>query len=214
MINMRELLTGKTRLVAHVSRFAGTPAHRRENVAEHSYMTAMIALFLGQHCLERGARVDIGKLLTRALVHDLDEAVMVDLPRPIKYADPVLKERWTSLCNEAVIQMGEAVGISFFTDWKNAKDDSLEGEILRLADLISVTAYLIEEARFGNTFMKSLLTGNLEYLTEFYRTARSSEIRELVLQAVTVMGPFLDEGSPFLLTDYVRRDAPRLGAHG
>jgi 5'-deoxynucleotidase YfbR-like HD superfamily hydrolase len=185
-LNMQEMLTGKARTVAHVTRFAGIPLHRTENVAEHSYMTAQYAMFIGLECIRLGGAVDMGKLLTRALVHDLDEAIMVDLPRPLKYRDPVLLARWQDMSREAVLQMEMALGVPFFVAWSRAKDHSLEGRILALADLISVTSYVIEELRFGNSFMLPVLKGNIDYLMEFYNKEGTTEIRGLTLAALNV----------------------------
>ena len=186
-IVMKELLTGTARLVAHVSRFAGTPTHRRESVAEHSYMTAQYALFIGWHCQQIGGAVDMAKLLSRALVHDLDEAVMVDLPRPIKYANPLLREQWTAMCHTAVKDIERALGVPFFQAWLEAKDDSLEGNILALADLISVTSYVIEELRFGNTFMQPVLSGNIKYLEMYLASNKvANELKALTRDALEI----------------------------
>lgn len=191
-LHLRELLVGQTRSVIHVSRFAGTPVQRRESVAEHSYMTAQYALFIGTHCLALGAAVDLGKLLARALVHDLDEAIMVDLPRPIKYADPALRERWHVLCVRAIAEMEKDLGVPFYEHWKDAKDNSLEGAILALADLISVTSYCIEEIQFGNKHMEKVLRANLAYLRQYYnRAGLASELRAMVRQAYEVAEMFI-----------------------
>jgi 5'-deoxynucleotidase YfbR-like HD superfamily hydrolase len=187
MLNMNELLTGKARLVAHVTRFAGTPLHRAENVAEHSYMTAQYALFIGLECQRLGAAVDLGKLLSRALVHDLDEAIMVDLPRPIKYKDPVMLQRWNVMSLDAVLEVELAIGVQFAGSWKHAKDDSLEGKILALADFISVTSYVIEEILFGNSFMVPVLRGNIIYLEGFRdRPGIGAELKTMTDDAIIV----------------------------
>jgi 5'-deoxynucleotidase YfbR-like HD superfamily hydrolase len=196
MISAEELLTGKARLVAHVTRFAGTPLHRTETVAEHSYMTAQYALFIGWHCISLGGSVDLGKLLSRALVHDLDEAVMVDLPRPIKYADPELLERWKAMCTGVVRGLGDTLGVPFNKEWSEAKDDSLEGHILILADLMTVTAYVIEELRFGNTYMIDVLVGNIGYLEKFLAGALTphppaNELKDLARDALIIARAYL-----------------------
>ena len=184
-LNIEELLTGTARRVAHVTRFAGTPLHRTESVAEHSYMTAQYALFIGWECQRLGGAVHMERLLARALVHDLDEAVMVDLPRPIKYADAALREAWQVMCHRAIKDMEKAIGLPFFHTWLDAKDDSLEGAILALADLIAVTSYVLEELAFGNTYMLDVLRGNIRYL-ETYRdkTHTPNELRVMVIDVI------------------------------
>lgn len=51
-----------------------------ENVAAHSYGVAFTALVLAQTIAEP---VDLGKLLTMALLHDLPEGLTSDIPRPV-----------------------------------------------------------------------------------------------------------------------------------
>ena len=50
-----------------------------ESVAEHSWGVAVLALVLAQ---ESGAPLDRGRLLTTALLHDLQEVVTGDIPSP------------------------------------------------------------------------------------------------------------------------------------
>lgn len=190
-LQMVELLTGTTRNLAHVMRFAGFRIHRRESVAEHTCMTSMLAWFIAQQCMLLGSRdVDMGKLLGRALFHDFDEAIMVDLPRPVKYADERMRKQWHALCCRAVQKIGDDIGVSFFHTWLDAKDRSLEGEILALADLISVTSYLIEEIQMGNTIAVPMLTLNVTYLREHYNKTSYSELRALTMDAVRVADNF------------------------
>jgi putative hydrolases of HD superfamily len=60
-----------------------------ENVAAHSYGVAFIALTLAQ---THPDPVDMGKLLTMAILHDLPEALTTDIPTPAwRYLPPGVK---------------------------------------------------------------------------------------------------------------------------
>lgn len=52
-----------------------------ETVAAHSYMVAMIAMWIADHLDEP---VDMALLLRMALLHDLGESMLTDLPSPVK----------------------------------------------------------------------------------------------------------------------------------
>lgn len=52
-----------------------------ESVAAHSYMVALIACWLADRI---DTPVDTERVLRIALVHDLSEAMLTDLPRPVK----------------------------------------------------------------------------------------------------------------------------------
>jgi 5'-deoxynucleotidase YfbR-like HD superfamily hydrolase len=159
-------------------------------------MTAQYAFFIAREMEWLGSRkIDLGLLLSRALVHDMDEAVMVDLPRPIKYADPVLKERWTALCVDTIHELERLVGVPFYKEWLTAKDDKLEGQILALADLISVTSYVIEEIKFGNSYMLDVLRGNIRYLQEFCAKNLANVLKDLAADAIWLAETYLPETS-------------------
>lgn len=55
---------------------AGVPEARCESVAEHSFMVALLALFVAE---ERFPELDAGKVVKLALLHDLAEAQAGDL---------------------------------------------------------------------------------------------------------------------------------------
>lgn len=201
-LDIRALLTGEARLVAHVTRFSGTPLLRPENVAEHSYMTAQYAFFIAR-AIETDTLhptdVDLGQLLSRALVHDMDECLLGDLPRPVKYANTEVLRGWNAMAEQAVTQVGETLGVTFTQDWKFAKKpNSLEGDIMALADMISVTAYIIEELRLGNTYMRKLLAGNIGYLQELKekRGFQHSLLLQFTDDAIRVASDTLDKYTP------------------
>lgn len=52
-----------------------------ESVAAHSWEVAIVALWLAERTDEP---IDRGKLLTTALLHDVGEAMLTDLPKPVK----------------------------------------------------------------------------------------------------------------------------------
>jgi len=58
---------------------AGVDKSQVESVAEHSFGTALISLLLAKHFEQDGIEIDIGKILTMAILHDLAESETSDV---------------------------------------------------------------------------------------------------------------------------------------
>ena len=104
-----------------------------ENVQEHSHQVAVLAHALAVIRNEKfGGRLDPGAVAVAALYHDASEILTGDMPTPIKYYNPAIREAydffhdptnkrlgqnfWTAIClvvTECLIdyKMGE-VGVS------------------------------------------------------------------------------------------------------
>src|ERR671927_1656901 len=54
-----------------------------ESVAAHSYGVALTAMLLADECAARGVRVDVGRVVRIALLHDLQETRTGDMPRTV-----------------------------------------------------------------------------------------------------------------------------------
>lgn len=187
-LNLAMMLNGRTRRVSHVVRCSGVPKIRSELVAEHSYYTTYYSYLLARDLMTQGIEVDIGKLLSRSVVHDLDESVTGDVVRGVKYRDHEMKSKWDNVANEVVKDIGDELGIDIFEDWSTAKDHSVEGQILKFADLVSVTAYFMEELECGNRHMLVTLKENFNFISEWYRSGDIiPEIRQYVMKIRTLI---------------------------
>jgi len=167
-------LNGPLRRLAHVYRFSSIQTTRKENVAEHSYFVTLYCLVLGRMIngiVERAGRstsvpVDMEKLLTRAVVHDLDEGLTGDFIRTVKYYSEATKE---ALDTVAGVMMNEIETMTFEgikQVWEDARDGSLEGDILAVVDLAVVSTYAVEEVNMGNHYMVKILREVSGYLRE------------------------------------------------
>jgi 5'-deoxynucleotidase YfbR-like HD superfamily hydrolase len=70
-----------------VGRFSVYKCHFREDVAQHSYFTALYAMILADLERKKGVRVDSERLLRMALLHDAEEARTGDIHHPFKHQD-------------------------------------------------------------------------------------------------------------------------------
>ena len=114
-----------------------------ESVAAHTCMVALVALWIADHHDEP---VDRAKLLHMALLHDLGEAMLTDLPWPVKrfVGEQALKE--------AEQRAGHAILADAPASWRAAFDacqdmTSLEARILKAADRLQLLAKALQYER-------------------------------------------------------------------
>lgn len=163
-LDLRVALQGSVRRLHHINRYSSLPCIRPENVATHSWQMAFICLLIGTDLNERDdldqdvdghMMVNMEDLLRRAIVHDINEAMSGDVIRSYKYSHPKVREAMEEADQmntfKLVQQFGEGVSSEILTTWQFAKDETLEGEIVRLSDIFAVVTYCGEEYRMGNT---------------------------------------------------------------
>ncbi len=152
MSAIREVLYGEFRRVSHVWRYSALPVLNRENVAEHSWWTAVIAMTIAT---EIGHAELIGDVAARGILHDIEEIGTGDLVREAKYFDEKMREDFrrveVAFAERLFDKLGTEVGNEFWEIWSKAKLDGLAGQIVSLADLFCVIAYVRWERSMGNT---------------------------------------------------------------
>ena len=115
----------------------------KESVAEHSFYVAAIVLKLHQYY-----EFNLETALTTAIIHDIPEAFMSDVPYTIKQKHEKL--------SKALDEVEADVTKSFLSEKANEllnhfnKCDTPEGLVCRLADIISVILYSADEIKTGN----------------------------------------------------------------
>ena len=179
MLNLKEMLIGMPTRLRYVDRFSTCRVIKKESVAEHCFFVALYSLFITWWCSDLEVPVEINeyKILSRALLHDLDEAATGDVPRFFKYSDPALKQHLDEVAQKGVETIAQKLWsdqstiVAISDVWKTAKDNSREGRILAFADFLSVLSYSWEEVRQSNIIMKEHLTDIVEYYQKFTTNA-------------------------------------------
>ena len=126
-----------------------------ENLTEHSYMTAMLA-----HALAL-IRRDILKLegpepdrcAVAALYHDASEILTGDLPTPVKYYNPDIKQAYKQVehiaGNRILDMLPQELRKSYEQDV--LEEDLTVKPIVKAADKLSAHIKCLEEQKSGNT---------------------------------------------------------------
>lgn len=137
-----------------VRRYSMVALTRDESVLEHSGMVALTCLMICRR-LELPDD-DVGIVLTRALLHDLDEIVHGDVARPTKHHSPQTRALFANLSDKALRKLEVHLGLSFHSDVVSAKAGEL-GLIVALADVLAVVYKFWDEM---------LVRGNLSMINQ------------------------------------------------
>lgn len=163
----------RLRALAHIRRWAVMPTQRPDFVSSHSFFTAVYALQIAKLIRWPG---DIGKLLTCALLHDVEEAVTGDVCYGIKEgitdkekATDYISGRMMEAMPELVRLQGEAL---FDVDLDKTPTGGVPDEknadeimaIVRAADRLDAVLYCAMECAMGNTVMTTRFYKSVELL--------------------------------------------------
>ena len=125
-----------------------------ENIAEHSAVVAQIAHALAVIKNKRfGGTLNADRIATAALYHETSEVLTGDLPTPIKYYNPEIRNSYKSIeaiANEKLISMLPEELQEEYRALIELPDDSYEHVLVKAADKIAAYIKCIEEMRSGN----------------------------------------------------------------
>jgi putative hydrolase of HD superfamily len=105
-----------------------------ESVAAHVHGVALIAMWIGDHVDDD---VDTERLLRIALLHDIGEALMTDLPWPVKrFVDPEAVADGEARAADTVLEDAPAAWRASVRAYREL--DSLEARIVKASDRIQM----------------------------------------------------------------------------
>jgi len=133
---------------------AGVHASAVESVAEHSYGTTFISLILGKLLKNEGIEVDLEKTLTMAVLHDLGECVVSDIPSSSYTADSdsfgIAKAALEERAIASILSPLGDIGVSLQSCWVELqKGTSMEARIVRSSDILDMLVHAIALEKSG-----------------------------------------------------------------
>ena len=126
-----------------------------ENISEHSLEVAMLAHALGIIARERcGKEVDPEKLALIGLYHDANEIITGDMPTPVKYHDPEIRDAYKRVEEMANRKLLEQLPDYMKPYYERAlfmkPGDEPMWKFVKAADKLSALIKCIEEGKAGN----------------------------------------------------------------
>ena len=124
-----------------------------ENIQEHSHQVAILAHALAVLRNEYfGGQVDAGAVAVAALYHDASEILTGDMPTPIKYYNPDIRDAYKQVeaiaCRKLTGMLPQRLQ-DIYAGLLTPADPEVE-ELVKAADKISALIKCIEEDRMGN----------------------------------------------------------------
>ena len=137
----------------YISRWALMRNSFTENIQEHSHQVAVLA-----HALAVirnrvfGGCVDEGAVAVAALYHDASEILTGDLPTPIKYYNPQIRDSYKQVEQVACDKLLRMLPRELQPDYEEVlrpSDEQVE-ELVKAADKLSAHIKCLEELKAGN----------------------------------------------------------------
>ena len=124
-----------------------------ENVQEHSHQVAVLAHTLAVIRNEKfGGSIDAGAVAVAALYHDASEILTGDMPTPIKYDNPAIRQAYKDVESVAERKLLDMVPAELRRAYEPVLTD-VGGDTERLvkaADKLSAYIKCVEELKAGN----------------------------------------------------------------
>ncbi len=130
---------------------------RDENISEHSLETAIVAHALALIGNKRfNENYDENRVCVLAMYHDVTEIITGDLPTPVKYHSPKIREAYKEVEKLAVDKLIHMLPSDLKDEYKeileiSSDDDKKYKLLIKAADKISAIIKCIEEKKSGNT---------------------------------------------------------------
>lgn len=127
----------------------------KENIAEHSLETGMIAHALAViNNIYFDGNINPDRVAVYAMYHDVPEIITGDLPTPVKYFAPEIKESYKTVEDAAIGKLIKELPDEMQTVYeKLLREDEIDADyrkIVKAADKISALIKCVEEKRMGN----------------------------------------------------------------
>ncbi len=138
----------------NIHRWALMRNTRLENISEHSHEVAVLAhalaVLTNRHY---GGTVDPARCALLAVYHDVPEILTGDMPTPVKYYNPSIREAYRQVERAACDKLLKTLPEELWEDYApllSDGEDSLEHRLVKAADKLSALIKCVEELSQGN----------------------------------------------------------------
>lgn len=142
----------------------------QENIQEHSHMVAVLAHALTVIRRDQfGGTADPGHVAAVALYHDAPEIFTGDLPTPVKYANPAIRDAYRAVeqgASDRLLAMLPGELRPAFLPLLSESDPEVL-TLVKAADKLSAYIKCLEELKAGNLEFQSAAQQTLEALNSY-----------------------------------------------
>ena len=122
-----------------------------ESVADHCYRVSLLSMILADVLTEQDVRLDAEKVMRLALLHEIAEARIGDLPFPaLEYIPEGVKEAGERAAVESMFERFGLLQQKYIQLWEEfEKGTSIEGKLVRAADKLELMIQVLEYEKIG-----------------------------------------------------------------
>jgi len=158
-----------------IDRYSQTRLANPESVLEHTGWVCFCSLMIADELIANGERIDLGKLLASATIHDVEEIIVGDIPSPTKYSSNYVTKGLKDFEDQSAKKL---LSDRMYKIWKNSKSGK-EGFIVELADKLAVVYKIQQETMdFGNNTIRGHADNMIPVLTYLYECQISDKIMD------------------------------------
>ena len=175
-----------TSRMSAIDRYSQTRLVNPESVLEHTGWVCFTCLMIADELMQNGEHIDLGKLMSSAAIHDVEEIITGDIPSPTKYSSPEMTARLKQFEDKSA---RELLSGSMYAIWRNAKQGK-EGFIVELADKLAVVYKIQQETEeFGN----NTLRGHTDRIIPVLKSLYNKQTNDSVIDNNNIIFNIIDE---------------------
>jgi len=180
----------------YVNRWGTMRNTSNENICEHSLNVAFIAHALGIiNNEEFNGNIDAQRLAVLGMYHDVTEIITGDLPTPVKYYSPVIREAYADVervaKDELLSGIPEKMRKYYDSVLLETEEENELWKYVKAADKISALIKCLEEEQMGNSdfadakltieeYLKNMNMKEVDFFMEKFLPAYSMTLDESV----------------------------------
>lgn len=178
----KEIYENPMRNLNNVTRYSGVFCMKPENDGYHTIDMMAMCMKISdmiesdQMNFSKSERIKIDRkdLIYRCYLHDMDESLMGDISRNIKYYND---EIYSSINKVVKDLMSRNFSKEVVSSIESSKDkNSLNGLIVKVSDTLQSSIKIYEECKLGNFHFKKIIEENLEFVKNLKPIIRSSSL--------------------------------------
>ena len=154
-----------------------------ESVADHCYRVSLLSMILADLLKTHGMSLDAEKVMRMALLHEVAEARIGDVPFPaLEYISEDVKENGENTAVKSMFDAFGVVGEKYIDIWEEFESNtSVEGQLVRAADKLELMIQAYEYEKIGYRNLDKFWTNswNRQGVKQF---AQIQEIMDLLME--------------------------------
>lgn len=169
----------------YIDRWALMRNTRKENLSEHTLEVAAIAHALAVISNEKyGTQLNCERAALLGIYHDMPEIITGDMPTPIKYGNPQLKQAYKAVERETALHLvsmlPEYMQASYRGFFIKRDEDAELWKLVKAADKISALIKCIEEEKAGNSEFSSAKISTENIISSLEISAANDFVNEFL----------------------------------